>query len=88
MDSMLHQLFYTFILGCRNRYNSNSKTLFKLVHINSTSVITDFIHHVESNNNRYIQLNKLHCKVKISFNICRIYNIDYSIRLPFEDEIT
>ena len=49
---------------------------FKCININCSPVLPHFVHHIQSQHNRNIQLNKLHGQIQISLYICRIQYIN------------
>ena len=85
---MVYQFTDTFILCRRDWYNRDSKQLFQFVHTNRTTILAHLIHHVKRQNHRHIQLQKLHSQIQISLNIGSIYNIDDSLWMFFQHELS
>ena len=84
---MINQLFYTLIMRSGNRNNRYAKKLFELVDKYGSTIVDNLIHHVECHNHRCIQLHQLHRQIQISFHICRIHDIDDSIRFCSENKL-
>ena len=57
-----------------------AKLFRKFFHIDFVAGFFKGIDHIQGNNNRFSKLQNLGCKIKVSFNIRRINNVDYSRR--------
>ena len=88
MQRMIYQFLYTFILCSGNRYYRYSQHFLHFVYMYGATVGVHLIHHIESQHHRNIQLHKLHCKIQISLNICRIDNIDNTLWGPAQQELS
>ena len=87
MDSMGNQFIDSLVFCSGNRDNRDAKSLFHLVHEHRTAVFAYLIHHVEGQYHRNVEFHQLHRQIQISFDICRIYNIDDAARMLVQDEI-
>ena len=87
MYRMLHKFVNPLIFGCGYRNNGGTEHIFHLIDINIPSVSYNLIHHIQGNNNRYLHLQKLHCKIEISLDVRRIHYIYDSFRLVIKDKI-
>ena len=87
MYCMLDQFFDSFILCSRNWNDRNPQCFFHLIDQHRTSVISDFIHHIQCQNHRNIQFHQLHGQIKITFNIRCIYDIDNSLWMLIQHKI-
>ena len=86
MNGMCNQFINTFIFCCGNRYNRNPQGLLHLVHTHRTTILPYFIHHIQCQYHRHIQLHQLHSKIKISLDIRGIHNIDNSLRMLLQNK--
>ena len=87
MDSMGNQFIDSLVFCSRNRDNRDAKSLFHLVHEHRTAVFAYLIHHVEGQYHRNVEFHQLHRQIQVSFDICRIYNIDDAARMLVQNEI-
>ena len=71
---------------CRNFVYRASKLARKFFNVNLVAVLSYNIHHIYGNNNRNTKFNNLCCEVKVSFKVCAVDDVKYSIGL-FVDEI-
>ena len=88
MDRMLNKLINTFVFGSTDRNYRNSEQFLHLIDVNCTGISRHLIHHVQCHYHGYIQFQKLHGKIKVSFNICGIDNIYDGKRLFIQYKIT
>ena len=65
-----------------------AKLLGKLRNVDLVAALVYNIHHVDRNDNRYTQLYKLSCEVEISFKVCTVNYIEYSVRSCFDKIIS
>ena len=82
------KLFDSLSFFRRDRNDGNAEQRFHFVHIDRTAVCRDFVHHVERDDKRDIELQKLHREIEVAFDICRIHDVYYRVRLFVEDKIT
>jgi len=87
MDSMGNQFIDSLVFCSGNRDNRDAKSLFHLVHEHRTAVFAYLIHHVEGQYHRNVEFHQLHRQIQVSFDICRIYNIDDAARMLVQNEI-
>ena len=87
MDSMGNQFLDSLVFCSGNRDNRDAKSLFHLVHEHRTAVFAYLIHHVEGQYHRNVEFHQLHRQIQVSFDICRIYNIDDAARMLVQNEI-
>ena len=87
MDSMGNQFIDSLVFCSGNRDNRDAKSLFHLVHEHRTTVFAYLIHHVEGQYHRNVEFHQLHRQIQVSFDICRIYNIDDAARMLVQNEI-
>ena len=76
VHGMAHQFIHPLIFCCRDWNHWNSKHFFHVIYINRTAISRHLVHHVKRHNSRYVHLQQLHRKIKISLDICRVHNID------------
>ncbi len=88
MDSVFYKLINTRISSRRNWHNRNTKHSFHLVHIDCSTVGCNLVHHIKSDNHRYIHFNELHRQIQITFDISSINNINQSLRLLVQNKIS
>ena len=84
---MLYQFVNTLVLGCRDRYDRNSKHFLHAIDQNRASILSHLVHHVQCKAHRHIQLHQLHGQIKVSFYISSINDIDDSLRVLIQDKI-
>lgn len=73
--------FFNPLSFCRgNRDHRNSKRLFHLIHQHRTAVYSQFVHHIQCDDHRESQFQKLHRQIQVSLNIRGVYNIDDPFR--------
>ena len=87
MKGMVDQLMDTFILGRRDRYDRNPEFMLHLVNEDGSAVAPDFVHHVQGEYHRDIELHQLHGQIEISFDIGGIYDIDDAAGLFVQDKL-
>ena len=88
MHSVCHQFLNSLILCRGNRHHRNTKGLLQKIYIDSSAILVNLIHHVESKHHRNIQLNELQGQVQISLDICSIHDIDDSPRSVLQEKLT
>ena len=75
-------------LKARNLYNRASQFCLHCINMNLIAIFLDNIHHINSNYHRDSKFCKLGCKIKVSFQISSINNIQNCIRPFFYKIIT
>ena len=88
MKGVAYKFFDTFVSRRRDRHYRDTQHFFHLVDMDSSAVFFDFIHHVECQHHRHIQLHQLHGEIKISFYICSIDDVDYSFDVSIHNEFS
>ena len=88
MDRMPYQLVDTLVLARRNRNNRYTEHFLHPVDQNGAAVSLHFIHHIQSDNHRHIQLHQLHREIEVALDIRRVHDIDNAGRLFFEYELS
>ena len=81
-------LINALVLGCAYRNNGNTEVCRKLFNIDSSAVVSHFVHHIQRKHCRNVHFEKLEREVKISLDIRCINDVDYRIRLLFNKKIT
>ena len=76
MDGMIHQLADALALQSGDWHHRDPQPLFQFVDQHGTAVLPDFIHHVQSQNHRNVQLHQLHGQIEVALNVGGIHNVD------------
>ena len=84
---MSHQFINAFILSCGNRDDRHAEHDLHQVHIHSSAVAVQLIHHVQRHDYRNIHLEQLHGKVKIPLDVGCVNDIDDGMGLTIYDKI-
>ena len=88
VDRVIYQLLNTLVLRGRDGNYRCSEECLQRVYIDHAAILVNFVHHVESNNNGYIHLKKLHSQIQISLDVRRVHDIDDRFRFFLQDEIS
>ena len=86
MDRMVNEFFDTLTFDCRDRNHRHTENVFHLVDPDRSAISFKFVHHVERENHRHVELHELHSKIKIPLDIRRVHDIYDRGRLLIQDE--
>ena len=81
------QVIHALIPGSGNRNNRNPQTISNALYIDLPAVRRHYVHHIERENHRNIQIQKLQRQIEVAFYIGGIDDIYNSIRSFFNQEI-
>lgn len=65
-----------------------AEALAELFDIDRSAVCPDFVHHIQCQHHRQVQLQKLQGQIEIPLNICGVNYIDYSVGLAVEYKVS
>ena len=88
VKGVVYQLVDTFVLRCRDGDDRNTELVLHLVDEDGTAVASYFVHHVQRDDHRNIELHELHGQVEVTLDICCIDDVDDAARLFVKDELT
>ena len=87
MNGMLHHLVNTFVLHGTDRDDWNTQQTFHLVDSDGSTVVFHFVHHVQRQYHRDVQLHQLHGKVKASLYARRVYDVNDAAGMVVQNKL-
>ena len=88
MNCMVYKLCNTLIFCCWDWDNWNTKHRLQFIDAYRSAISAHLIHHIECKHHRHIKLQKLHCQIQISLNICGIHDIYNAGRLLLNNKLS
>ena len=65
----------------------NAERLCHFLHVDTAAVSGQLVHHVERQNRRHAQRQKLQCQIEVPLQIRRVDDVDDTVRLLVEDKV-
>ena len=87
VHGVVHQLGNAFALHGANGHNGNAQLRFQFVDQHRSTVRGHFVHHVQRQNHRNVQLKELHGQIQIALDIRGVHNIDDTARFILQHEL-
>ena len=83
----LHQFIDTLIFHRTDGNNGDTQFFGHFLHVDSTAIVTHFVHHVQRQYHGDMHFDKLQCQVQVSFNICCINDIDDTVGFFIQNKV-
>ena len=81
--SGLDQLVNALVFAGRDRDHRHAQLFLQFIDLDRPAVRPDFVHHIEGDHHRDIQLNQLHTQIKVALDIGCIHDVDNPVRFIF-----
>ena len=87
LERAFHQLPYAAVFQRGNRYYGHAQLFFQCVRVDFIPRLFHRVHHVERDDDGYVDFQKLRRQIKIPFKVGRVHHVDYAIGLFFQNKV-
>ena len=87
VDGVIHQLTHALVLGSGNGNDRNAQHRLHLIDAHRAAVAAHFVHHIQCQHHRGIQLHELHGQVQVALDVGGIHDVDDAGGLFADDEL-
>ena len=87
MDSVLHQLIHTLVLGGGDRDHRNAQHGLHGVDVDGTLIAHQFIHHVQRHHHGNAHFQQLHGQIQVSLDVGGVHDVDDGFGLVLQHEV-
>ena len=88
MEDFLHQIIHALVFDGTDGDDRDSQLIRHFFDVDGAAVVAHFVHHIQCQHHRNVQLNQLQSEVQVSLNVGGVHNVDDPVRLFIEQEIS
>ena len=87
VHDMLDELPYSLVLACSDRHDRHSERAFQRIDVDRPPVLAHFVHHVQRNHHRLVQLHQLGGQIQVALDVGRIDDVYYPVDVVLDYEV-